>query len=48
MVVVISKPHAKSYYGGTVSGPVFSAVMSRALQVYNIKPDKVAVDNTSK
>ncbi|MGN0915140.1 MAG: peptidoglycan D,D-transpeptidase FtsI family protein [Succinivibrio sp.] len=40
LVVVISAPKAGKFYGGVVSGPVFREVMSKALQVYNIKPDR--------
>lgn len=39
LVVVINAPKAGKFYGGTVSGPAFSEIMSRALQLYNIKPD---------
>ena len=38
-IVVINAPKAGKFYGGTVSGPAFSEIMSRALQLYNIKPD---------
>ena len=40
LVVVIKAPQKGSIYGGTVSGPVFRDVMARALQLYNIPPDK--------
>ena len=40
LVVVIRAPQKGSIYGGTVSGPVFRDVMTRALQLYNIAPDK--------
>lgn len=40
MVVVIKNPKAGSFYGGVVSGPVFRDVMSRALQLYNVPPDR--------
>ena len=40
LVVVIRAPQKGSFYGGTVSGPVFRDVMTRALQLYNIAPDK--------
>ena len=40
LVVVIRAPQKGSIYGGTVSGPVFRDVMTRALQLYNIPPDK--------
>ena len=39
LVVVINAPKAGKFYGGQVSGPAFSEIMSRALQLYNIKPD---------
>lgn len=38
--VVVFSPQEGSYYGGAVSGPVFRDIMSRALQLYNIAPDK--------
>ena len=40
LVVNVNAPKAGKFYGGVVSGPVFREVMSRALQLYNIKPDK--------
>lgn len=40
MVVVIKNPKAGKFYGGTVAGPVFRDVMSRALQLYNVAPDR--------
>lgn len=40
MVVSIRNPTRGSYYGGAVSGPVFKDVMTRALQLYNVPPDK--------
>lgn len=38
--VVVFSPREGSYYGGAVSGPVFRDIMSRALQLYNIAPDR--------
>jgi len=38
-VVVIDEPSAGTYYGGEVSAPVFSAVMSGALRLLAIPPD---------
>jgi cell division protein FtsI (penicillin-binding protein 3) len=38
-VVVIDEPSAGNYYGGEVSAPVFSAVMSGALRLLAIPPD---------
>ena len=40
LVVNVNAPKAGKFYGGVVSGAVFREVMSRALQLYNIKPDK--------
>ncbi|MCR5085493.1 MAG: peptidoglycan glycosyltransferase FtsI [Succinivibrionaceae bacterium] len=39
-VVVITNPKVKNFYGGAVSGPVFSSVMAHALQLYNVPPDR--------
>ena len=46
MVVIINEPRAGKYYGGTVSGPVFSQVMERALQLYNVPPDDLKSDGS--
>ncbi|MCU7859259.1 MAG: penicillin-binding protein 2 [Candidatus Thiodiazotropha sp. (ex Lucinoma kastoroae)] len=40
MAVFIDEPQGKEYYGGLVAGPVFSKVMSGALRLMNIPPDK--------
>ncbi|MXP67180.1 peptidoglycan glycosyltransferase FtsI [Pantoea sp. Aalb] len=39
LVVVINNPQAGKYYGGTVSAPVFSAIMGKVLRTMNIAPD---------
>lgn len=39
MIVMVDEPSAGEYYGGTVSAPVFSAVMEGALRLMNIAPD---------
>lgn len=39
IVVVISEPHGKLYYGGDVSGPVFSRIMESTLRILDISPD---------
>jgi cell division protein FtsI (penicillin-binding protein 3) len=41
LVVIINEPHAGKIYGGEIAGPVFSEVMSKTLQVYNIPPDDI-------
>ncbi|PVV06430.1 MAG: cell division protein [gamma proteobacterium symbiont of Ctena orbiculata] len=46
MAVFIDEPQGKEYYGGLVAGPVFSKVMSGALRLLNIPPDKQWHENT--
>jgi cell division protein FtsI (penicillin-binding protein 3) len=41
-VVVIDEPSSGAYYGGEVSAPVFSAVMSGALRLLAIPPDDLS------
>ncbi|MBO6258125.1 MAG: peptidoglycan glycosyltransferase FtsI [Succinivibrio sp.] len=45
MVVVIEAPREGGFYGGSVSGPVFSEVMASALQLYNVPPDRPEEEN---
>ncbi|MCW8855905.1 MAG: penicillin-binding transpeptidase domain-containing protein [Kangiella sp.] len=40
IVVMVDEPAGDSYYGGTVSAPVFSIVADKALHLMNIAPDK--------
>lgn len=40
LAVVVFSPRVGSYFGGAVSGPGFQSIMTRALQLYNIAPDK--------
>ncbi len=40
-VVVIDDPKKRSYYGGMVSGPVFSHVLSGALRLLDVPPDNI-------
>ncbi len=40
-VVIINNPTRGSYYGGVVSGPVFSSVMSGALRLLDVPPDNI-------
>ncbi|UDG80748.1 Peptidoglycan D,D-transpeptidase FtsI [Candidatus Hartigia pinicola] len=46
LVVLINDPKTGQYYGGTVSAPIFSAIMGDILRIMNIKPD--ALQNTNK
>ena len=41
MVVLIDTPSAGSYYGGKVAAPVFVKVMTAALRLLNVPPDKL-------
>ena len=43
MVVVIDEPGGSEHFGGQVSAPVFSRVMSGALRILDVTPDDVAV-----
>ena len=48
MVVSVDNPRGKQYYGGAVAAPVFKEVMSKALNLTNVKPDKIElVENSS-
>jgi cell division protein FtsI (penicillin-binding protein 3) len=38
VAVMIDEPQGQ-YYGGTVAGPVFSAVMSGSLRILGVEPD---------
>lgn len=40
LVVAIRDPKIGSIYGGVVAGPAFRDIMTRALQLYNVPPDK--------
>ena len=41
IVVMIDEPNNGDYYGGVVSGPAFSSVMSGALRMMNVEPDNI-------
>ncbi|MCF7529122.1 peptidoglycan D,D-transpeptidase FtsI family protein [Neisseria lisongii] len=40
VAVTIDEPSAHGYYGGTVAGPVFKAVMSGSLNILGVSPTK--------
>ncbi len=40
VAVMIDEPSAGSYYGGSVAGPVFHAVMEGALHLLDVAPDR--------
>ncbi|WP_225639294.1 peptidoglycan glycosyltransferase FtsI [Candidatus Profftia sp. (ex Adelges kitamiensis)] len=39
LVIVINNPQAGKYYGGTVSAPIFSDIMTSTLRIMNVQPD---------
>ncbi|QIQ41816.1 MAG: peptidoglycan glycosyltransferase FtsI [Buchnera aphidicola (Microlophium carnosum)] len=41
LIIVIDNPKGKKYYGGAVSAPVFSSIMTLVLKKMNIKPDNL-------
>jgi cell division protein FtsI (penicillin-binding protein 3) len=41
IVVVIDEPSKGGYFGGLVSAPVFSKVMSGTLRLMNVPPDNL-------
>ncbi|WP_251358013.1 penicillin-binding protein 2 [Kangiella sp. TOML190] len=41
IVVMVDEPAGDSYYGGTVSAPVFSKVANKALDLMNVAPDQM-------
>ncbi|WP_440862671.1 peptidoglycan glycosyltransferase FtsI [Symbiopectobacterium purcellii] len=43
LVVVINDPKAGNYYGGSVSAPVFGAIMGGVLRTMNVEPDALPV-----
>ncbi|WP_345945732.1 peptidoglycan glycosyltransferase FtsI [Sodalis sp. dw_96] len=45
LVVVINNPQGGKYYGGAVSAPVFSTIMSEVLRTMNVEPDALPEDN---
>ena len=47
IVVVIDEPSKAGYYGGLVSAPVFSKVMSGTLRLMNITPDNLPPTQTA-
>jgi cell division protein FtsI (penicillin-binding protein 3) len=40
VAVMIDDPAGRAFYGGTVAGPVFSAVAGGALQLLGVPPDR--------
>ncbi|WP_413738698.1 peptidoglycan glycosyltransferase FtsI [Sodalis sp. RH21] len=45
LVVVINNPQGGKYYGGAVSAPVFSTIMSEVLRIMNVEPDALPEEN---
>ena len=42
MVVMIDEPRKGEYFGGLVAAPVFSQVMSGAMRLLDIAPDRIS------
>jgi cell division protein FtsI (penicillin-binding protein 3) len=42
MVVMIDEPRNGQHFGGQVAAPVFSAVMSGAMRLLDIPPDRIS------
>ncbi|MEN8174664.1 MAG: penicillin-binding protein 2 [Pseudomonadota bacterium] len=40
LVVMVDEPRKKGYYGGVVAAPVFAEVMTAALRLLNVPPDR--------
>lgn len=47
IAVVINDPQGKTYYGGYVSGPVFSRIMEGTLRILDLPPDDLAEETSS-
>jgi cell division protein FtsI (penicillin-binding protein 3) len=43
VVVMINEPGGDVYYGGATAGPVFAEIISNALRILNVAPDKGSV-----
>ena len=48
IAVIINDPQGKQYYGGFVSGPVFSRIMEGALRILDVSPDALEEDVSSR
>ena len=46
MVVMVDDPQGEQYYGGLIAAPVFSEVMTGAMRLLNIAPDKKVLKST--
>lgn len=44
VAVMIDEPSNKSYYGGEVAAPIFSAVVAKALHTLNVTPDSTVTN----
>lgn len=47
LVVLIKEPKAGAYYGGAISAPLFSSIMTYTLKARNIKPDNLTEETKS-
>ncbi|MFT7387910.1 MAG: cell division protein FtsI (penicillin-binding protein 3) [Candidatus Endobugula sp.] len=47
-VVVVNEPSRGQYYGGEVAAPVFASVVERGLQLLQIPPDEIKIQQAQK
>nr|AHF50068.1 cell division protein FtsI/penicillin-binding protein 3 [Glaesserella parasuis]AHF50069.1 cell division protein FtsI/penicillin-binding protein 3 [Glaesserella parasuis] len=47
LVVLLNEPKAGAYYGGAISAPLFSSIMTYTLKARNIKPDNLTEETKS-
>ncbi len=48
MVVMVDEPRNGEYFGGLVAAPIFSQVMSGAMRLLDIAPDRISSNNIAK
>jgi len=39
LMIMISEPQSKKYYGGDTAAPIFKQIMKNILKISNVKPD---------
>jgi len=47
LVVVVNEPSKGEYFGGEVAAPIFAKIMSEALRIFNVAPDKIPLQENS-
>lgn len=46
VVVVVNEPQGEEHYGGQVAAPVFSRIVSGAMRLLNVPPDRITAEGT--